>query len=289
MNNKWKETSDRFVAFFDIMGFKDLVARSSHDSVLRRMKKLKEVITPLEKEVDAYLNQDDKTLTDKQKEDFKKSIARPLMFSDSILIVTNEDTEADAQNITFISYWLLTSCFQIGIPIKGAVSHGKFTADFDNSLYFGQPLIDAYLLQEELQFYGVVFDHNFEDLIHKRKLEIEVLNLKKYKVHLKSGKVNHYITDWIYLHQQFKSLTRQIEKLYRSVSGRPRLYVDNTLDCLNHLIDDRKKEKEKLKEEKEKRKAERANKKEKLKGSTKQNKNDKADDNVTAANNVHKP
>ena len=32
-NKKWLPTDDRFVVFIDIMGFKDLVARNTHDYI----------------------------------------------------------------------------------------------------------------------------------------------------------------------------------------------------------------------------------------------------------------
>ena len=34
----WTITTDRFVGFIDIMGFKDMVMRSSHDDIYRMMK-----------------------------------------------------------------------------------------------------------------------------------------------------------------------------------------------------------------------------------------------------------
>jgi hypothetical protein len=30
------------------------------------------------------------------------------------------------------------------------------TLDYEKSIFFGQPLVDAFLLQDELKFYGIV-------------------------------------------------------------------------------------------------------------------------------------
>ena len=36
----WEITTDRYVAFIDIMGFKDMVARSTHDEIYQMMKEI---------------------------------------------------------------------------------------------------------------------------------------------------------------------------------------------------------------------------------------------------------
>jgi hypothetical protein len=38
----WKITNERFVAYIDIMGFKDLVMRSTHEEVYKMMKLINE-------------------------------------------------------------------------------------------------------------------------------------------------------------------------------------------------------------------------------------------------------
>lgn len=38
--NNWQITTNRFVGFIDIMGFKDMVARSSHEDIYDMMKKI---------------------------------------------------------------------------------------------------------------------------------------------------------------------------------------------------------------------------------------------------------
>lgn len=237
---KWNHTCNRFVAFFDIMGFKDLVLHNTHDSVLRKMNKIKTIISPLEKDLTQFLNQEENELTADQKSKIIQTAVKPVFFSDSILVTTTSDTEADLREIIFVSIWLTKRSFEIGLPIKGGVSYGKFTADFEKSIYFGQPLIDAYLLQEDLQLYGTIYDHNFENYLIKKRLQDEVKGLAHYKTPLKSGKITHLLTDWVYYHQQHISDIKTVKKLYRTVSGRPRIYVDNTLDYLNFLIAKRK-------------------------------------------------
>jgi|GEM_PF-6524711 len=39
-NNDWITTTERYVGYIDIMGFKDMVARNSHEQIYEMMKKL---------------------------------------------------------------------------------------------------------------------------------------------------------------------------------------------------------------------------------------------------------
>ena len=53
------------------------------------------------------------------------------------------------------------------IPIKGVIAQGIFSYDKENELYFGKPLVDAYLLHEELKYYGIVVHNTAEKTIKK--------------------------------------------------------------------------------------------------------------------------
>lgn len=232
MTSTWKTTTDRFVGFFDIMGFKDIVQRKSHDEILSLMNKLnEEIIQPIESV--SYIKKNNKGKARK----LPTPIIRPVIFSDSILLISTSNTELDLILITCFTTYVIDHCLEIGLPIKGAISFGKFTADFEKSIYFGQPLIDAYLLQDELLMYGAVFDHTAESFIHKNQLIDDLANvIQIYKVPLKSGKVTHYLADWLSSYDEPKDMLSKTNKLYHSVSGKSRIYVDNTIDYVNYLI-----------------------------------------------------
>lgn len=258
-NMIWKNTSRRFVGFFDIMGFKDLVYRNSHESVLIKMNRLNQIIVPIEQESKRLLTQTEKdaenylkefeslkerskenlmkdiTVNRKDKEKYLRIIARPVMFSDSIMIVTSGDTFYDAQKITIVSSHLIKECFANGIPIKGAISCGIMTADFEKSIYFGQPLIDAYLLQEELLLYGVILDNKTEAVLEKHNIQENFARWLTYKTPLKSGLVNHMLLNWHFKRAEHEGSLKQLKNFYKSVCGRPRIYIDNTINFINYI------------------------------------------------------
>ncbi len=85
------------------------------------------------------------------------STARTVMFSDSIIIFTEGDTEDDFFSIiTQTAHLFLIALTFRGIPLRGGIARGFFYADRKTGLYMGKPLIKAYEVGEEAQWMGVV-------------------------------------------------------------------------------------------------------------------------------------
>ncbi len=234
---KWEEKAKRFVAFLDIMGFKDMMMKTSHEYVLDKVtitKRLKEL------------------LIDGTKEGLEMTTnLRSFQFSDSTFIFSASDTAQDFSNLLHQCRILLRFCFEYKIPIKGAISHGVITADFKNSIFVGQPIIDAYLLHEELHMFGAILDHNAENKLNefiliKRFKEVIEFEAIQYKTPTKNGRIYHYCIKWPFLsfptpnsesHYALDLKDREtIKKFYTTVSGKPRMYVDNTIEFVDFLI-----------------------------------------------------
>jgi hypothetical protein len=235
----WNNTCERFVVFLDIMGFRDRVFRGSHGDVKKMLESLHPAIESIEKlaiNMDQYItiktHEDDHSL--------KISAVFPVSFSDSIILISNEASIFSAFKIFTNARSILSKAIDEGIPMKGAIAYGEMTADLDNSLYFGRPLIDAYELQKELQLYSVVLHHTME----KRLTDIQGISpfekyglICKYPVPMKSGKINHYVVDWTFLSEKEKDPLDSINMLYNYVSGSPRLYVDNTIEFVRWVTE----------------------------------------------------
>jgi hypothetical protein len=226
-------TSKRFIAFFDIMGFKEMVMRENHDKILNMMKELKKFISSIESCYSGIPGKGGKIKTK-----FIEERVQTVLFSDSILIFTDSGTKEMAESLIYHCNLFIQYCAKSKIPIKGALSFGKFTSDFNQSIFLGQPLIDAFLLQEELQMYGAILDFNIERKLKELKFDFPNSNeLIKYKAPTKSGKINHYCLNWVNDKDfKVKQSVQNIDNIYTVVSGKPRLYIDNTLDFLEHII-----------------------------------------------------
>lgn len=203
-------TVERFVAFLDIMGFKDRVARNSHTAVLRQLESFQNIIAGYVAEV-------------------KASNIRVALFSDSVMLFSNDTREESLEAIAAVISRIMLSALQqdVPIPLKGAIAKGEVTCNEAKQLYFGQALIDAYSLEESVKYYGVLVHHTAEADARKiRKY------FRKADAYLRCGRVSHYELNW-YLGAKkvsaSKSVEQCLEALRLTVSDEPRRYIDNTL------------------------------------------------------------
>jgi hypothetical protein len=225
---QWNKTAERYVAFLDIMGFRDKVFREPHEDVLSFMGKMGGYIKAIEIHAARKIKE-------------HSGVTRPVFFSDSILLVTNDNSKESLNSILMSCGFLVWNCMQMGIPVKGAISHGMQTADFDISLHLGKPLIDAYLLQNEVFFYGVIFHHTVEtklaEVLTRPGRKECVFYDTPYK---KAGKIKHYVVDWT-IADEFEGMADKpksldiVNRLYSTVSGEPRKYVDNTVEFIRAM------------------------------------------------------
>lgn len=241
---EWKPTCDRFIGLFDIMGFKDTVYRNDHAKVMEQMLAIRGIVTDIEN-IESKIRsiQGGGDIGGVDITSIKTigllGVVKPVIFSDSILLVSEDDTMDSAMSMLIISAYLIGSAFDKKIPIKGALAYGEQTADFGSSLYFGRPLVDAYMLESELNMYGAVLHHSMEKyLINKGMMQhphIQALTCRC-ELPFKNCHVNHYCIDYsIILLSLSKNPAEAVLEMSYSVSGTTRSYVDNTLKVLNNL------------------------------------------------------
>jgi hypothetical protein len=237
---KWATTCERYVAFLDIMGFKDMVYRNSHEKVKTMLESIRPTIQSIEDSAKNSLSKKrKKTLVDIFLSGLP--VVFPITFSDSILLISSDNSDFSANSIFSFASTIIYDSIDKGIPMKGAIAYGELTGDIDNSLYFGRPLIDAFELLNELQLYGVVLHHTVEN----RLKNIDTLKtfenklIFKWNVPMKSGRIMHYILDLIDLQKPHIDITNDLvsslDKLYNNVSGSARIYVDNTIEFINWI------------------------------------------------------
>ncbi len=218
--NNDQSTRDRFIAYLDIQGFAHRVATEKHENIRKDLLSFR---TKAIAEMETHARN---TLLELDKNPSTQGLALtviPVIFSDSILLVSWDESPLSLLVLLFRVQCLLDDAMSLGIPLKGAIAFGTFTADQRNSLYFGQPLIDAYHLQAEIQLYSVVLHHTVE----KRMVITEKGHpyLVRYpNTPLDKGPVSHWLVMW----SNADVATTQIEKFYTTVSGAARRYVDNT-------------------------------------------------------------
>lgn len=131
---------------------------------------------------------------------------------------------------------------ECGFALKGSIAKGNLTFDVDNGLVFGQSIVDAYLLEEEIKFYGIVLHHTVEQDIEdfiKRPIRhgqgFIKLPIDDVPVSLKTGKSVHKAILYQRMNRSLESkdyttvLKGYLKKIAKTVSGSPRVYIDNTV------------------------------------------------------------
>lgn len=212
LENNGGITASRFVVFLDIMGFKDKVAHKVHEVVLKKL------------------------------QDFQSKIAsfvalegnnsiQIAQFSDSIILFSSDTRATSLVSLAKITTNVMLSALELNLPLKGAIAKGKITCDLQKQLFFGQALIDAFLLQEDVKSYTVLVHHSAEVDVKNRPQFREV------KAYLKTGSIIHRELNWYGGNDQENERKEQTKKvlyqLRQTVSNAPRIYIDNTLALLD--------------------------------------------------------
>jgi hypothetical protein len=81
-------------------------------------------------------------------------------FSDSILIFTKNDSSDDLHSIFISSTGFFAKALQRCVPLRGAISSGRFYFNFEKNLFCGPPLLSAHELAESAQWSGIIVDVN---------------------------------------------------------------------------------------------------------------------------------
>ena len=231
INDKWEPTRTRFVLYLDIMGFKNFVLRSRHDEVFEKL-------TLLMREA-------------KLQEDKDRYFVYVVSFSDSIIIFSRDDTYDSLRAVIALGKSLMTKAMQQAIPIKGAISHGYISTDKTNQIFCGQPIIDAFLFQEEhLHYYGVTFLHSFEKFIYGSPRLFSEINKEDNIINTiveidtpikKGGFVTHLNLNWFanLKGNEFNEIISKI-KTTAGADGDIRKYIDNTIGVYKKLYPENK-------------------------------------------------
>src|SRR5690606_25464457 len=111
---KWKTSDLRFVAFLDLLGFKDKVMRKTHQEIyeeLSKISKLKELV--------------EKKSTLKTKEKYWDADVYVVSFSDSIVIFSKNDSYENFEYFLIALRAVFSNSIRHKIALKGGFAHGE--------------------------------------------------------------------------------------------------------------------------------------------------------------------
>lgn len=221
--NLWSDKNDRFVLYLDIMGFKERVNRCETEDLKNDLMSFKTKNNKL------------KPLLKSKTKDGENDLLKMAQFSDSIVVISRSNTKDDLNRICKAAVILMQTAMESKFALRGAIAMGQMVFDESNQLFFGKALVNAYLLEEQLAYYGVVFHESVEEIV-KNALASEVIYypIKDDEVPLKGGKSKHYHVAWYLMTKALskgdisEDAMSWLDNLRTTVSGTPRIYLDNT-------------------------------------------------------------
>jgi hypothetical protein len=195
----WDVTAPRYVGFFDIMGFRQLVKRHNDDhEVLHGMMREFHNISIRAQEMHPHGGGKLHPALD-----HPGSQLRVVAFSDAILALTRDASATSSLLIQLVSQMFFLHALRLGTALRGAIARGTVTADFERSIFFGQPVVDAYLLEEDQAWYGIVEHFSMEADVSELTGEIRPITQDEapltlqHKVPLKSvGATRMSVINW---------------------------------------------------------------------------------------------
>jgi len=238
----------KFVAFLDILGFKELVKNNSHSYLVEKFKKflfLNQYGLSNGKINSNATNQDELFNTDISKVNL-------ISISDSIVLYTDDNTIDDFLHIIDAVSTLLNIGIKNGFPLRGELSSGYFSAilkenksldfDYSNQILLGKALVEAYTIESKQEWAGCIISDKcfqiFEEKVDNLKLKYYKNNYKiiNYNVPIKGTNTEQYVVNWVkdstINNNQVKEAFQKHNKI---INDNVKTKIKNTLDFFNYI------------------------------------------------------
>lgn len=125
----------RWIGYFDLLGTKELVQTNKFIAIF-----------------EVYKNAIGEFNTWKERlEDI-----HTIWFSDTFILYSEDNSVSGFGELDHIARWFYYYLIKEGIPVRGSISYGDFYCDRKNSLFFGEPLIEAYQFGEAQNWLGLI-------------------------------------------------------------------------------------------------------------------------------------
>lgn len=210
---------EKYVAYLDILGFKDLVYNNHHERIYELYNKVyTEVFTHAL--VGGQLEVVSKEGKNSFTYDAKSIDVNSLIVSDSLILWSNDASVDSFVRMIVTVKFVLNYFFKTGVPLRGAIVKGyldKITKTIesrkDNSVttLIGSGLVDAYTLEGTQDWSGCLIDKHCVDYYQQivslgmdpteaPDIDYLVENtlIRKYPVPKRDGKVeDEYVIDWV--------------------------------------------------------------------------------------------
>ncbi|HEX4374138.1 MAG TPA: hypothetical protein VHZ50_12625 [Puia sp.] len=232
----------KFICFFDILGFKDIVLNNSHLELNKIYENLFEASSR-----DVISRWQNVTHTFAYAED----LIELSIISDSIILWSKDLTQKSFLQLLLFARKLLQNAFYIGMPLRGALSVGPITArntTIGSFTIYGKGLVNAYLLEQSQNWSGcIVDDKAIAKLIEltKNKSGANLNDLEKagfivnYSVSLKDNTSKQfYVVNWVRMfNKEFNEfqIRNSFSLLKKNVTDKTQPIINNTIEFFKKI------------------------------------------------------
>ncbi len=180
----------RAIAYFDILGFREKVAKLTIDEL-----------------ADSYVqlihNTDNYFFDETSSKIIRNDTCMRFIFSDSIFLVAREDTEQGFIELFSYAWRMMQIAFAMKFPLRGAIAYGDIYVDQSKGVFIGDSIVKAAVWESKQDWMGAVVDRSAIDRYHSVFEGEDLLNgiynilLPVYPVPLKDGTVeNQHVINW---------------------------------------------------------------------------------------------
>jgi len=225
---------DTYIAYFDILGFKEFIENNEKAYVEKNFRNIfRESQTAISGET--FIEYAPIGLVP----DLNKAEINCMHFSDSIIFWTNDFSTESFKKMVNVCYTFYWQCMKYSFPVRGCLVFGdiefkpfqiksKGKGIFQNSSLYGKALISAYLKAESQDWAGCYIDKSAIQTVEENAIN-ELINENKvvyYPVPLKDGTQSFEYTVRIIggslNNMAFKNLAKGIERIFTlHMNGKP--------------------------------------------------------------------
>ena len=134
----------RAIAYFDILGFKAKVENIPLDQLSQRYEQI--------------TKQTDGEFSIKDGEIVSKQVCCRYIFSDSIFLIAQEDTEQSFVDLFSYAWRMMQMFIAAGFPLRGAITYGDIYVNFEKNIFLGKAISEAAVLEGQQDWIGAVVD-----------------------------------------------------------------------------------------------------------------------------------
>lgn len=178
-------SSERYVALFDILGFKTIVGNNLLDRVVQ-------IFGEFLKDAEGY--QIFATVLGPE----SRQLISFKVFSDTIFVYSHDDSIEAFQRLVKFCQFLVGNSFNKGLLLRGAITKGEVVIRDD--IFIGKPIVRAYQMEQEQDWVGCwIDDVCVSDEKPKYRSLIWDYAFIQYDIPLKSGVVEqHWALNWVW-------------------------------------------------------------------------------------------